>query len=77
MELTIHVPDEFKLQAEAHGLAPETYAEKMLRDGLAITRPIPSLASIRTAVEELREFRKGKTLNGLSVKDLVNDGRKY
>ena len=29
------------------------------------------------AVEALKEFRKGKHLDGLSIKDLINEGRKY
>jgi prevent-host-death family protein len=29
------------------------------------------------AVEALKEFRKGKRLDGLTIKDLINEGRKY
>ncbi len=77
MELTIHVPDELKTQADAHGLAPESYAEKMVRDGLTNASSAPSLASARAAAAKIRELRKGNTLGGLSIKDLVNEGRKY
>ena len=51
--------------------APETLAEKA-----------PNAVQARTmtpaeAVADIRELRKGVTLGGLRVKDLVNEGRKY
>lgn len=76
MELTIHVRDEIKAQAEAHGLAPEAYAEQLLNSELAKVSA-GRLAEIQQAVKEIRELRKGQRLDGLSIKDLVNEGRKY
>jgi hypothetical protein len=76
MELTIHVPDEFKLQAEARGLAPEAYAEQVLISEVARVSAA-RLQEIRTAVAEIRELRKGQRLEGLSIKELVNEDRKY
>jgi hypothetical protein len=29
------------------------------------------------AVDDIRELRKGVTLGGLSIRDLINEGRKY
>ena len=42
----------------------------------------PPTVSIRTmtpdeAVADIRELRKGVTLGGLRIKDLINEGRKY
>lgn len=31
---------------------------------------------VSRAVQELKEFSKGRTLGGLSIKDLVNEGRR-
>jgi prevent-host-death family protein len=33
--------------------------------------------SVGEVIEEIREFRKGKTLGGLKIKDLVEEGRRY
>jgi prevent-host-death family protein len=37
----------------------------------------PTLEEQRQAVENILEARKGRTLGGLNVKDLVNEGRKW
>ena len=31
----------------------------------------------REAVDRIRELREGNSLGGLSIKDLINEGRKY
>lgn len=33
--------------------------------------------STKEVIEELREFRKGNTLGGLKIKDLIEEGRRY
>ncbi len=33
--------------------------------------------SVGEVIEEIKEFRKGKTLGGLKIKDLVEEGRRY
>ena len=47
-------------------------------------RPVANLTPVvkpRMTVEEaingIREFRKGKRLDGISIKDLINEGRKH
>lgn len=32
---------------------------------------------VRKAIEELKELRKGRSLDGIKIKDLINEGRKY
>lgn len=32
---------------------------------------------VRKAIEELKEFRKTRSLGGDKIKDLINEGRKY
>jgi Arc/MetJ-type ribon-helix-helix transcriptional regulator len=51
--------------------ALETLAEKAPRAMRARTM------TPAEAVADIRELRKGVTLGGLRVKDLVNEGRKY
>lgn len=48
-------------------------------------RPIAILApfdqwrreDVRQTIEKIREFRKGRTLGGLKIKDLIEAGRRY
>jgi len=51
--------------------APETFAEK--------GPPAPSTGTMTAAeaVAEIRKLRKGVTLGGLRIRDLIDEGRKY
>lgn len=33
--------------------------------------------SVGEVIEEIKEFRKGKTLGGLKIEDLIEEGRRY
>ncbi len=46
---------------------------------VAVLVPPPGIKrrSTRETIEELKEFRKGNTLGGLKIKDLVEEGRRY
>jgi prevent-host-death family protein len=44
---------------------------------LTTMHPQKDRRDVAKAVEELRELRKGVTLGGLKIKDLINEGRKY
>lgn len=50
--------------------ASETLAEKELPAAIRTMTPAE-------AVADIRELRKGVTLGGLKVKNLINEGRKY
>ena len=39
--------------------------------------PRRSLRPVAEVIEDIREARKGQTLGGLTIKDLINEGRKY
>jgi prevent-host-death family protein len=50
------------------------------RHGKEVARLVPPKTAInraeaRAAVQRIREMRKGVTLGGLSLKDLINEGR--
>ena len=46
---------------------------------VAVLVPPPGRERRSTAevIEELREFRKGNTLGGLKIKDLIEEGRRF
>ena len=51
------------------------------RHGRPVARLVPvdqsDRAKVREAIECLREFSKGRSLDGLKIKDLINEGRRY
>lgn len=51
------------------------------RHGRPVARLVPVGQSdrekVREAIAWLKEFRKHHSLDGLSIKDLINEGRKY
>lgn len=46
---------------------------------VAVLIPPPEMRrrSVDEIIDGIREFRKGKTLGGLKIKDLIEEGRRY
>ncbi len=46
---------------------------------VAMLVPAPSAQKpdVRAAIEELKRFRKGRSLGGLSIKEMINEGRRF
>lgn len=34
-------------------------------------------ADVRSVIEQMREFRKGRTLGGLSIREMIDEGRRF
>ncbi len=51
------------------------------RHGVPVAKLVPvgenSKQKIREAIEGLKEFRKGRTLGGISIRELIEEGRRY
>lgn len=78
MTITVSVPDQLAEQAAAQGLSVEAYVERLAGQLVQCPGvPLPRYRTPAEAVAHLREVRKGVTLGGLKIKDLVNEGRKY
>lgn len=83
MTITVSVPDQLAQQAAARGLSVEALVEQ-LAEQAAQSSPEPNWTRLGSgpltpeqAVDDLREARKGVTLGGLKIKDLVHEGHKY
>ena len=75
MQITIDVPDEMAAEANAVGLPLDRYIlERLVGPGRTGERPQRTVAE---AIEAIRELRKGNRLNGLRIKDLIEEGRRY
>jgi prevent-host-death family protein len=50
------------------------------KQGQPVARLIPATpgnsADLKQVIEDLKEFRKGNRLNGLSIREMIEDGRK-
>ena len=78
MTLTIEIPDvleaALKARASAQGVSEAGYIRTVLERDLAA----PSSASLgrsQLAGLRIRELRKGLTLGGISIKELIEEGR--
>ena len=67
---------EAQLAAEAqdHGLALDRFIEKIV-SGRAVRKI--KRHSVGQAIDRIRELRKGNTLGGLKIEDLIHEGHRY
>lgn len=75
LRLQPEIESQLAAEAEARGLALYLCIETIV----TARRPAETLRreSPAEAVAAIRELRKGNRLDGLSVKDLIHEGRKY
>lgn len=78
MTLTVELPPEVQAalidQAQNSGLSLESFVEYVLRER-SRTTPQPSLTRSQLAGQRIRALRKGVTLGGISIKELIEEGR--
>ena len=74
LELTPDLQAGLLAQAQDIGLSLEAYVESLLQERVgSVSRP--SLTRSQIAGQRIRELRKGATLGGISIKDLIEEGR--
>ena len=74
LELTPDLQAGLMAQAQQNGLSLEAYAEQILRERVGEESTI-TLARSQLAGQRIRELRKGVTLGGISIKELIEEGR--
>jgi hypothetical protein len=75
MEVAIQIPDAVANKARERGLSVAVYIQELIEK--EANKESESRQSIREAVDRILELRKGNKLNGLKIKDLIEEGRKY
>ena len=73
LELTPDVHARLLAQAQSGGLSLESYAEQVLCEQSGIVTQ-PTSARSQVAGQRIRELRKGVTLGGISIKELIEEG---
>jgi hypothetical protein len=74
LELTPEVQASLSAQARERGLSLEAYAEQVLRERASEAHR-PALTRSQIAGKRIRELRQGTTLGGISIKELIQEGR--
>lgn len=77
--MTVHLTPhaEELLRQLAQDASPEQIVERALERLVAERGAYEKKMTPQQAVDLIREVRKGTTLAGVSVKELINEGRKY
>ena len=89
MVMTIDVPEKIVRDAEASGISVEEQLQRLAQRqrepdlsglipiGRQHSSPEEAAAARRKAGERMREIASRNTLGGISIKELINEGRKY
>ncbi|HME01273.1 MAG TPA: hypothetical protein VKM93_28660 [Terriglobia bacterium] len=82
LELKDRVQTELAARAQVHGLPIEAYVEKLLEQAVENEqRAWDQFGSGARSPEEsgrdILELRRGVTLGGLRIKDLIHEGHRY
>jgi hypothetical protein len=79
VDIRPEVQAELARQAAAHGRPVEAYAASVLEEAMhlpAVTdRPAFDRERAQAAGARIRELRKGVTLGGLTIRELIDEGR--
>ena len=81
MQVTIDIPDHLAAQVQARGLALEAYVQGLVvseeaASQLRRVRLGPGPYTPAEAGRRIRELRKANRLDGLKIKDLIEEGRR-
>lgn len=82
MQVTLEIPEKVAQRAEATGVDVATYVQRLIArdsDGgeVRVARFGPGTKSAQEAGEDIRELRKGLTLGGVKIAELIEEGRRY
>ena len=79
VDIRPEVQAELARQAAAHGRALEAHAASLLEEAAhvpsGINAPAFDKERARVAGERIRALRKGVTLGGLTIRELIDEGR--
>jgi len=79
LELPPDVEADLLAEAQASGLSLEAYAEQVLRErshcAFTPAVSVPEVTRSQIAGQRIRELRKGVTLGGIPIKELIEEGR--
>jgi len=78
LDLQPEIEAQLAAEAQARGLALDHYVEKIVQrhaSGHQVDRPRPH--SVADAIDRILELREDSSLGGLTIRDLIDEGRKH
>ncbi len=75
LEITPELQAELARQASAHGSALEAYAATLLEEAIHLPEAVFDRTRAQAAAARIRELRKGTSLGGLTIRELIDEGR--
>jgi len=75
IQLEPEIETQLAAEALARGMALENYIAEKLTG--SCTAQLAERRSVAEAVHRIRELRRGNTLGGLSIRDLIREGQKH
>jgi hypothetical protein len=76
LDISPELWSELARQAVAHGCALEAYAATLLKEALHHPAAVLDKRRSQAAIARIRELRKGVTLGGLTIRELIDEGRR-
>jgi len=81
MQVTVNIPDEVVEQMQSRGLSVDAYVQRLVAADAVVSkhglvRLGPGPYTPEEAGRQIRELRKGNRLDGLKLKDLIEEGRR-
>ncbi len=77
MQLTLNIPDETAAALESRGVRISAFIQSALQKEAGTSVEHRDQAAIEAAVDRIIERRKSFRLDGLKIRDLIDEGRRY
>jgi hypothetical protein len=77
MQITVNIPDELAVAVEARGIRLESTIEQFLTEKLSRLESDDRPSSAAEAVETILAIQRRNRLDGLKIRDLIEEGRRY
>jgi hypothetical protein len=77
MQLTINIPDETAALLQSRGVEIATLIQVTVAREAQAASQSPAPEAVAGAVDRILDRRSRLNLNGLKIRDLIDEGRKY
>ena len=77
MQLTLDIPDETAAALESRGVHVAAFVQALLEKEAHSSTERRDQAAIEAAVDRILERRKNLRLDGLKIRDLIDEGRRF
>ena len=74
-EAKTHLPQLLERAAKGEEFTITKHGKPVAR--LVPPRPAKAAPDVRAAVEAMKKFRKGRSLGGLSIREMIEEGRRF